>query len=130
MNTTKNTTSINGTEIGPKTEPKHGNESKPKNGSSASEPCTTIVSQGTTEEQSATRKIKSPEKKRTVITAGVVSFDGIPQAVSKEIHTYGGLISEIMIQRMGGDDYAISLLIRTLKAGTRAASGAGTKSSP
>ncbi|KAF1078872.1 hypothetical protein MKMG_00139 [Methanogenium sp. MK-MG] len=43
------------------------------------------------------------------ITAGSVPLYLIPQAVSREVHTHKGRISEIVIRRTGRHDYAITL---------------------
>ncbi|MDE4908178.1 hypothetical protein L0665_06090 [Methanogenium marinum] len=90
-------------------------EPNTEKGSPTTIPRTTSGMYGTADEQSTAGDIKSPQNKRTVIIPGTVPLDRLPQAISKEIHTYGGLISGIIVQRIDQDGYAISLINRIPK---------------
>ncbi|KAF1075085.1 hypothetical protein [Methanogenium sp. MK-MG] len=82
-----------------RTEIETGTEPGRENGSPITRTCANSVSQGTADEPSTAENIKFPENERTVITAAPVPLDRLPQALSREIHTYKGIISEISIRR-------------------------------
>jgi hypothetical protein len=80
----------------------------PIDGSPGNEPCANTNSCRTAN-KSSPRKGISPAAVQTVHTPEPVPLYLIPQVLSKEIHRFGGAISEMHIRRSGSHNYRITI---------------------